>query len=174
MENSTKFVWFLGSIRTFEWQATSERMALETIESRNLRSFFSLLRRGHINGHRTKPSAAINRLPKSKPRKPRDPTQPSLPFDAMPDGIEPALALLKSRPPKGSAWTFEVKFDGYRLAVHIEPKSVCILTRGGHDWTHRFPKIAQAAAALGVSTALLDGEAVVLDNQGRSSSFSRS
>nr|AOO88639.1 ATP-dependent DNA ligase [Rhizobium leguminosarum bv. trifolii] len=54
------------------------------------------------------------------------------------------------------------------MAVHIEPTGVRILTRGGHDWTHRFPAIEQAAKQLPVATAILDGEAVVLDQQGRS------
>jgi bifunctional non-homologous end joining protein LigD len=86
----------------------------------------------------------------------------------MPDRIEPCLALLKPKPPKGPQWIFEVKWDGYRLAIHIEPKGVRILTRGGHDWTDRFPAIKQAALWLPVGTAILDGEAVVLDDRGRS------
>ena len=86
----------------------------------------------------------------------------------MPDRVEPCLALLAKTPPSGSDWTFEVKWDGYRLGVHVEPSGVRILTRGGHDWTHRFPGIAAAASRLDVSTAILDGEAVVLDEQGRS------
>ncbi len=117
---------------------------------------------------RSKPLLRDDQVAKSAPRKPRDPSQPNLPFDAMPDRIEPALALLKSKAPSGPDWTFEVKFDGYRLAVHIEPSGVRILTRGGHDWTSRFPAIAKAAKDLGVGSAILDGEAVVLDNQGRS------
>ena len=104
----------------------------------------------------------------SRPVRKRDPEQPNLPFDPMPDRIEPCLALLKPTPPEGDEWLYEVKWDGYRLAVHIEPKGVRIITRGGHDWTHRFPAIAAAAGALGVATAILDGEAVVLDEAGRS------
>ncbi|MFS8116623.1 ATP-dependent DNA ligase, partial [Rhizobium jaguaris] len=96
----------------------------------------------------------------------RDPAQPSLPFDPMPERIEPCLALLKPTPPKGADWLFEVKWDGYRLALHIHRKDVKVITRGGHDWTHRFPAIVDAARALGVNSAILDGEAVVLDNQG--------
>ncbi len=37
----------------------------------------------------------------------------------------------------------------------------------GHDWTYRFPAIEAAAKSLGVGTAIIDGEAVVLDEQGR-------
>ncbi|NSZ19856.1 non-homologous end-joining DNA ligase [Agrobacterium vitis] len=105
---------------------------------------------------------------RSRPRKPRDPAQPQLPFDPMPDRIEPCLALLKAKPPSGSDWIYEIKWDGYRVAVHIEPNSVRIITRRGHDWTDRFPAIAAAARTLGVGTAILDGEAVVLDAEGRS------
>lgn len=43
-----------------------------------------------------------------------------------------------------------------------------IITCGWHDWTHRFPAIADAARQLGPATMILDGEAVVLDEQGRS------
>ncbi|ACI55671.1 DNA polymerase LigD, ligase domain protein [Rhizobium leguminosarum bv. trifolii WSM2304] len=105
---------------------------------------------------------------RSRPRRRRDPAQPNLPLDPMPARIEPCLALLKPKPPKGAQWSFEVKWDGYRIAVHIAPSGVHILTRGGHDWTHRFPAIAAEAAQLGAATAILDGEAVVLDDQGRS------
>jgi len=105
---------------------------------------------------------------RSRPRKKRDPAQPRLTLDPMPARIEPCLALLKPRPPNGPQWTYEVKWDGYRLAVHIQPSGVRILTRGGHDWTDRFPAILAEARRLPVSTAILDGEAVVLDAQGRS------
>jgi bifunctional non-homologous end joining protein LigD len=97
----------------------------------------------------------------------RDPAQPQLPFDPMPARIEPCLAVLANKPPIGPNWAFEVKWDGYRVAVHVEPSRVRILTRNGHDWTDRFPAIKAASRTLGV-TAVLDGEAVVLDGQGRS------
>ncbi|MBB3313323.1 bifunctional non-homologous end joining protein LigD [Rhizobium sp. BK196] len=118
---------------------------------------------------RAKPLLQDDQVLKSKPARSRDSLQPSLPFDPMPERIEPCLALLKTIPPQGPDWAFEVKWDGYRLAVHIEPSGVRIITRGGHDWTHRFPVIAEEARKLGVATAILDGEAVVLDKEGRSS-----
>ncbi|WP_184497654.1 MULTISPECIES: non-homologous end-joining DNA ligase [Rhizobium] len=105
---------------------------------------------------------------RGQPRRRRDPAQPNLLLDPMPARIEPCLALLKARPPQGDDWVYEIKWDGYRLAVHIEPTGIRILTRGGHDWTHRFPAIKVAAMWLPVGTAILDGEAVVLDEQGRS------
>lgn len=105
---------------------------------------------------------------RGQPRRRRDPDQPWLPLDPMPDRIEPCLALLKHKPPIGAQWAFEVKWDGYRVAVHLDHGNVRIITRGGHDWTDRFPAIADAAKHLGVGMAILDGEAVVLDEQGRS------
>ncbi len=115
-----------------------------------------------------KPLLQSDKPLRSRARKPRDPSQPNLPLDPMPARVEPCLALLKQKPPNGQQWAFEVKWDGYRIAVHIEPKSVRVLTRGGHDWTHRFPAIAAEAAQLGAATAIIDGEAVVLDERGRS------
>ncbi|TVZ63803.1 LOW QUALITY PROTEIN: bifunctional non-homologous end joining protein LigD [Rhizobium mongolense USDA 1844] len=116
----------------------------------------------------SKPLLATDKPLRSRARKPRDPAQPNLPLDPMPDRIEPCLALLKPRPPKGAEWAFEIKWDGYRIAIHIEPKGVRICNQSGHDWTDRFPAIAKAAKKLDVATAILDGEAVVLDEQGRS------
>ncbi len=86
----------------------------------------------------------------------------------MPERVEPCLAQLQSKTPVGDDWSFEVKWDGYRLAVHIERSHVRIITRGGHDWTARFPTIAHDARELGLDSAILDGEAVVLDERGAS------
>lgn len=86
----------------------------------------------------------------------------------MPNRVDPCLATLVDAPPKSPGWGFEVKWDGYRAALHIEPGHVRILTRGGHDWTSRFPAIAADAPTLCATTAIIDGEAVVLDEKGRS------
>jgi bifunctional non-homologous end joining protein LigD len=117
----------------------------------------------------TAPLLAPSEPPIRSPRlRQRDPRQPDLPFDPMPQRVEPCLALLKPKAPAGPNWLFEIKWDGYRLAVHIDRRDVRIITRGGHDWTHRFPSIAVAARQLSVHAAILDGEAVVLDHSGRS------
>ncbi|NTZ63393.1 ATP-dependent DNA ligase [Agrobacterium tumefaciens] len=117
---------------------------------------------------RSKPLLRDTEAPlRSKPRRKRNPAQPQLLFDPMPDRVEPALAQSKAHPPQGDQWSWELKWDGYRLAIHIEQTGVRILTRGGHDWTHRFPAIEQAARALGPATMIIDGEAVVLDDEGR-------
>ncbi|MGO7308825.1 non-homologous end-joining DNA ligase [Rhizobium ruizarguesonis] len=109
------------------------------------------------------PSAPL----RGRARKPRDPKQPQLSIDPMPARVEPCLALLKQKPPSGPEWFYEIKWDGYRVAVHVDIGGVKVLTRGGHDWSHRFPAIAQEAKSFG-TTMILDGEAVVLDEAGRS------
>ncbi|WPJ68027.1 ATP-dependent DNA ligase [Sinorhizobium phage StopSmel] len=86
----------------------------------------------------------------------------------MPLRIEPCVPKLEKKPPKGTQWVHEIKWDGYRVHVHVEADRVKILTRGGHDWAKRFASIAQAAQQLGSGTMIIDGEAVVLDAQGRS------
>ncbi|WP_348632732.1 hypothetical protein [Rhizobium sp. NXC24] len=115
----------------------------------------------------SKPLLARSELQlRSRPRKRRDPDQLQLLLDPMATRIEPALALLKPKPPKGPEWLYEVKWDGYRLAVHVEPDRVRIIARGGHDWMDRFPAVAFESASFG-TTMILDGEAVVLDEKGR-------
>ncbi|MBY3231837.1 non-homologous end-joining DNA ligase [Rhizobium laguerreae] len=94
--------------------------------------------------------------------------KPQLQLDPMPARVEPCLAELTSRPPKGDDWRYEIKWDGYRAHIHREAKGVRILTKNGHDWTHKFPAIAEAALALSPTTYIMDGEIVMLDEQGRS------
>jgi bifunctional non-homologous end joining protein LigD len=64
---------------------------------------------------------------------------------AFPGFIKPALAEQLSRPPKGEGWIHEVKFDGYRVQMHIANDAVKVVTRRSHDWTTRFRKIATDA-----------------------------
>lgn len=86
----------------------------------------------------------------------------------MPRRVDPCVATLVDKPPKGPEWAFEVKWDGYRLAVHVEPGEVRAITRGGYDWSKKFGSIVTEARELGRATMIIDGEAVVLDEQGRS------
>lgn len=49
----------------------------------------------------------------------------------------------------------------------FDADGVRIITRGGHDWTHRFPSVVTAAAQLDAGSFIIDGESVVLDGAGR-------
>ena len=81
-----------------------------------------------------------------------------------PDFIEPQLCRIASRPPAGTDWVHEVKFDGYRLQLRIESGRASLRTRKGLDWTRKFPAIANAAASL--PDNIIDGEVVALDTHG--------
>src|SRR3954464_3048535 len=79
----------------------------------------------------------------------------------MPDFIEPALATSIEKVPSGGRWLHEIKFDGYRVQVHLRDASVKVFTRRGNDWTNRFKKIAGDAWHVTAGSALIDGEVVV-------------
>ncbi|GLQ80602.1 ATP-dependent DNA ligase [Mesorhizobium huakuii] len=86
------------------------------------------------------------------------------------DFIEPQLATLERDAPPGKDWLHEVKFDGYRMQAQIAGTDVRLLTRTGLDWTEKFgSEIIAELAALKCSDAILDGEIVVLADNGVSS-----
>ncbi len=78
------------------------------------------------------------------------------------------LATLVDAPPEGGDWVHEIKFDGYRLLGYLADGAVCLRTRNGLDWTAKFPSISAAMEKLKAKDAVLDMEAVVLDDKGRS------
>jgi bifunctional non-homologous end joining protein LigD len=79
----------------------------------------------------------------------------------FPGFIEPALASSIERVPRGVRWVHEIKFDGYRVQLHIANEGVRVFTRNGHDWTNRFKKIANEAFLISAGSAIIDGEVVV-------------
>ena len=83
----------------------------------------------------------------------------------IPAQLKPELATLVDSAPAGE-WSYEIKFDGYRIMARIDHDQVQLFTRNGHDWTHKLPKQAEALAALGLESAWLDGEMVVANEQG--------
>ena len=87
----------------------------------------------------------------------------------LPEKLYPQLATLVSRVPTGDEWLHEIKFDGYRALCRIENGRASFHTREGNDWTDRFGRLPDAAAALPVTNALLDGEVVVLLPDGTTS-----
>jgi bifunctional non-homologous end joining protein LigD len=88
---------------------------------------------------------------------------------ALPDWLEPELATLVEDAPTGDRWLHEIKFDGYRAIARLKTGQVKLLTRRGNDWTKKFNSVAEALKELPVNQALLDGEIVVLKENGASS-----
>jgi bifunctional non-homologous end joining protein LigD len=78
-----------------------------------------------------------------------------------PGFIEPSLATSIDKVPAGERWIHEIKFDGYRVQVHLRDATVKVFTRRGNDWTNRFRKIAADAWNINAGSAIIDGEVVV-------------
>jgi bifunctional non-homologous end joining protein LigD len=78
-----------------------------------------------------------------------------------PGFIEPALATSIDKVPKGERWIHEIKFDGYRVQLHLAHEAVTVYTRRGNNWTKRFKKVADEAWHISAGSAILNGEIVV-------------
>ncbi|SDS09109.1 bifunctional non-homologous end joining protein LigD [Halopseudomonas sabulinigri] len=106
-----------------------------------------------------KPEASVKAARKSTAKK-RSRARPDMP--AM---LKPQLATLADAPPSGD-WQYEIKFDGYRLLARVQGAEVRLFTRNGNDWTDRLGTQAAAIADLQLKDSWLDGEVVVLNDNG--------
>jgi bifunctional non-homologous end joining protein LigD len=80
----------------------------------------------------------------------------------LPVKLEPQLATLATSLPTSDDWITEAKLDGYRLLARVDKGLVRLYTRGGHDWTVKFPALAAEIAGLPLSSGWLDGEITVI------------
>jgi bifunctional non-homologous end joining protein LigD len=80
--------------------------------------------------------------------------------------IAPCLPRPADRPPIGRQWLHEIKHDGFRIMARRDAAGVRLLTRNGHDFAGRFPRAAAAVAMLPARSCLIDGEAIVTDQNG--------
>ncbi len=95
---------------------------------------------------------------------------PKLPKEHQPIFLKPQLALETKAPPDGAGWLHELKLDGYRMQARKDGAAkVQMLTRSGLDWPARMRGIAAEVAKLPCESATLDGEVVVLAEDGNTS-----
>jgi bifunctional non-homologous end joining protein LigD len=87
----------------------------------------------------------------------------------MPAAIHPMLATPIDKPFDGPEWLFEIKWDGYRAVSFIQDGKVRLVSRNQNDLTGQFPELHDLPKSVKAETAVLDGEIVVLDEQGRPS-----
>jgi bifunctional non-homologous end joining protein LigD len=78
----------------------------------------------------------------------------------------PCLPTLVKKPPTGPEWLHEVKWDGYRFVCHLSGGKVRMMTRNALDWSSNFPAIVDTITKLPAKAAIVDGEAVILDDKG--------
>jgi bifunctional non-homologous end joining protein LigD len=108
-------------------------------------------------------------MPKKLAKLPTPDSLPGVRKAKLPTFIEPQLATLVKEPPSGDQWLHELKFDGYRMICRLDHGRVQFSSRNGLDWTEKFPSIAKAIQLLPATSAMIDGEIVIVDAQGRSS-----
>jgi bifunctional non-homologous end joining protein LigD len=82
--------------------------------------------------------------------------------------ITPQLASPVDQPPEGKHWIHEIKYDGYRIQLLLEPGQARVFTRNGFDWSDRYPSIIRAASHLPCHSAIIDGEAILPRGDGAS------
>src|SRR6516164_9677865 len=80
--------------------------------------------------------------------------------------VEPCLPSPAKTPPTGSNWIHEIKHDGFRIMARRDDSGVRLITRKGNDMTRRFPLIAAAVGELSAGSCLIDGEAIVTNDDG--------
>jgi hypothetical protein len=96
----------------------------------------------------------------------RQPIAPRWP--TIPASLRRSLRPCGDTAPAGERWVHEIKFDGYRVQVHIREGKPAAFTRSGLNWTSKFSTIAAAAVSLPVNHCVMDGEIVVQDDKGHS------
>ena len=84
----------------------------------------------------------------------------------MPASIEPMMASLADRPPRGDEWLFEVKWDGVRAIAFVEHEEVRLQSRSGLRCERQYPELAVIHHQVAAGLAVLDGEIAVLDPEG--------
>jgi bifunctional non-homologous end joining protein LigD len=104
------------------------------------------------------PDSAPSARPSSKPIKAPIPTR-----------IYPMLAESIEKPFDDDDWLFEIKWDGYRAVAFIENGKVRLVSRNQNELTARYPELHDMAKLVKAKTAVLDGEVVALDQEGRPS-----
>jgi len=88
---------------------------------------------------------------------------------AMPTAIYPMLAESTEKPFDDKGWLFEIKWDGYRAIAFIEGGKVRLVSRNQNELTGRYPELKNMPEYVKAKTAILDGEVVALDDEGRAS-----
>jgi bifunctional non-homologous end joining protein LigD len=86
---------------------------------------------------------------------------------ALPSTMEAMLATPVTKPPQGSHWSFEIKWDGIRALCRIHNGTLQIYSRRGIRCEKQYPELADLAAHVNAKSAWLDGEICVLNEEGR-------
>src|SRR5215203_4049276 len=89
--------------------------------------------------------------------------------DPFPESLVPMLARLSTLPRDDGRWAVEVKWDGVRAIAYCQPGRLELQTRNLNPVTAQYPEIKRLTRALGSHDAVLDGELVAFDENGKPS-----
>jgi bifunctional non-homologous end joining protein LigD len=137
-----------GTYETHKWR---DKEVMVTFHGEKVRGRYVLFRTSDKNWmiHRMDPAEDPDREP-------------------LPEHIEPMLATSGDLPP-GDNWAFEIKWDGVRAIGYAEGGRLRLASRRANNITSRYPELRELGRALGTHEAVIDGEVVAFDDNGRPS-----
>jgi bifunctional non-homologous end joining protein LigD len=142
-------IWDRGTFETHKWR---DREVMVTLHGERVQGRYVLFRTDGNNWmiHRMDP--------------PQDPDR-----EPMPEQIAPMLARTGDLPGDDHKWAYEIKWDGVRAIAYVEGGRMRLEARSGRDITPRYPELRELGRALAGREAVLDGEVVAFDAEGRPS-----
>jgi bifunctional non-homologous end joining protein LigD len=145
----TMAIWDRGTYETHKWR---DREVMVTFHGERVRGRYVLFHTGGNNWmiHRMDP--------------PEDPDR-----EPVPDRISPMLARTGDLPADDGRWAYEIKWDGVRAVAYADGGRLRLEARSGRDITPRYPELRELGRALAGREAVLDGEVVAFDGDGRPS-----
>jgi bifunctional non-homologous end joining protein LigD len=149
----TMRIWDRGTFEELKWEPRKVEVALHGERLQGRYALFPL-----DKGEQPK-DWMIHRMDP-----PADPAR-----EPMPDKIVPMAARLGPLPSDDERWAHEIKWDGVRAIAHSEPGRLRFHSRNMHDITPRYPELSKLNRALSHHRAILDGEVVALDADGKPS-----
>ncbi len=151
----TMTIWDRGTYDLHKWE---ERKVEVTFHGERLSGRYGMFPIG-------KPGDSANDWMIHRMDPPADPDR-----EPMPERIVPMMARPSSTLPDDEQnWSFEVKWDGVRAIAYVQPGRLRLESRNLNDVTEAYPEVRGLLSALGMHEAVLDGEIVAFDENGRPS-----
>ena len=144
-------IWDTGTYEAHKWEP---RKVVLTFNGERLQGRYALFQAG-----RSEKDWLIHRMDP-----PADPGR-----EPMPEHVVPMMARLGNLPAKDDGWAFEIKWDGVRAIAYSEPGRLRLESRNLNDISAQYPEVRPLNRALSSHTAVLDGEIVAFDADGRPS-----
>ncbi len=157
----TMRIWDRGTYACEKWQ---DRKVMVTFEGERVRGRYALFATGREGdeGDGAVPGGSDWMIHRMDP-----PARPD--SEPLPERVVPMLATLGELPRDDDGWAYEIKWDGVRALAYCEPGRIRVVSRNLNDITRQYPELRELDRALGSREALLDGEIVAFDDEGRPS-----